>query len=55
MLAQPHFVEADRVEMFDELQIALQRQRRIGARPVEGAMKYPNLSFAIEVPLQIEL
>ena len=35
MLTQPHFVEADGVQMFDELQVALQSQRRIGAGAVE--------------------
>ena len=35
MFADPRFVEAERVEVLDELQIALQGERRVGARAVE--------------------
>jgi hypothetical protein len=38
--------------MLGELEVALQRQRRVGTRAVEGAMKYPNLSLAIGVSLR---
>ena len=52
MLADPRFVEAQGVEVLDEVQVTLQCERRVGAGAVNGAMKYPNLSLAMGVPLR---
>jgi hypothetical protein len=35
MLADPRLVETERVEVLDEFEVALQRQRRVGAGAVE--------------------
>jgi hypothetical protein len=35
VLTDPHLVEADPVEVLDELEVALQREGGIGARAVE--------------------
>ena len=35
VLADPRLVEAEGVEVLDELEITLQRQRRVGTRAVE--------------------
>ena len=39
MLADPRFVESERVEVLDELEVTLQSERGIGACAVERAMK----------------
>src|SRR5260221_411905 len=59
VLAVPHLVESQRVEMLGELEVALQRQRRVGTRAVEGGdeVSEPQLGhrrlLALEIPRTI--
>jgi hypothetical protein len=48
MLTDPHFVEPEGVEMLNELEVALQGQRRVGARGVErrNEVSEPELGHA---------
>src|SRR5947209_6859190 len=52
MLADPGFVEADSVEVRDELEIALQGQRRIRAGPVERGDEISKPELGHGVPLR---
>ena len=55
MLADPHFVEAEGVEVLDELEVALQGERRIGARPVERGDEISKPELGHGAPLAVEL
>ena len=43
MLADPRLVVAPGIEFFDQLEVALERQRRVLADGVEGRHEYPEL------------
>jgi hypothetical protein len=45
VLADPRLVVAEAVEVLDQLQIALERERRVLARGWNGARKMPNRSL----------
>ncbi len=47
VLAEPGFVEAELVEMLDQLQIALERERRVLADRVERGQEDPELQSAV--------
>ena len=49
VLAEPGLVEAERVEVLDQLQVALERQRRVLAHGMERGQEDPELQAAVGV------
>ena len=49
MLAEPGLVEAERVQVLDELQVALERQRRVLAHRVERGQEDAEPEAAVRV------
>ena len=55
MLAEPHFVETNGVDVFDELEVSLQRERRIGAGTVERRDEVPEPELGHYCPFAVAM